>query len=372
MEIQGVMIPESTYIHSNEADQFIYIQVPLDLIVADCFAGLSGEAKILYGMLLNRTGLSVRNGWEDENGRVFINYTIEDVMKDMHVKHCMASKLFSELTKIRQIGEENGKPVWFGLIEKVRVLNKPSRIYVHKVSEVKKYLETMDRNSTETFGQIDQRLEEKTPESPKTLVVYSDRRRSSTGVDDGHLQEQTTVICEDRRRTSAAVDENKKNKINIDPRDHEWRNKNQSILSSPVEEKAREPDGWDVMDEMCYVRQKIRANVEYDTFFQGLKYDEKDKLDELIEVMVEAIVNMGDITINGKLIPHSLIVRRFMDIDLYKIQYVMDSLKNTTKMVKNSLKFLIATLYNASLTMENHRSLEVQHDLSIPDGLYDG
>ena len=72
IEMGKINIPESAYFHGDEINQFIHIQVPMDLIVSDCFMNLSGDAKILYGLLLNRTGLSIRNGWEDDKGRTFI------------------------------------------------------------------------------------------------------------------------------------------------------------------------------------------------------------------------------------------------------------------------------------------------------------
>ena len=78
-----ISIPESAYFHGDEINQFIHIQVPMDLVVADCFKTLSGDSKILYGLLLNRTGLSIRKGWEDDKGRTYINYTVEDVIQGL-------------------------------------------------------------------------------------------------------------------------------------------------------------------------------------------------------------------------------------------------------------------------------------------------
>ena len=47
-----IVVPESAYIHENELNQFIHIQVPMELVVSDCFSNISGDAKILYGLLL--------------------------------------------------------------------------------------------------------------------------------------------------------------------------------------------------------------------------------------------------------------------------------------------------------------------------------
>ena len=139
--MNNYVIPENAYIHANELSQFIYVQVPMNLITSKIFSKISGDAKILYGLLLNRTGLSVVNGWNDDKGRTYINYTIEDIMAEMHISHTKASRLFSELTNMVVVGtDEKEQDVWFGLIEKIRVQNKPSRIYVHKVETVEQII----------------------------------------------------------------------------------------------------------------------------------------------------------------------------------------------------------------------------------------
>ncbi|MBR1738129.1 MAG: replication initiator protein A, partial [Firmicutes bacterium] len=53
-------IPEKVYFHGNEIEQFIHIQVPIALIKDKMFKGISTDAKLLYGLLLNRTGLSIK------------------------------------------------------------------------------------------------------------------------------------------------------------------------------------------------------------------------------------------------------------------------------------------------------------------------
>ena len=115
---------------------------------------------------------------------------------------------------------------------------------------------------------------------------------------------------------------------------------------------------------MDAVRKLLHKKIDYDILKQGLGIGEVELLEELIDVVVEVCVNMGDLKINGSLVPHYLVEQRMMSLDMTKIRYVMDSLKKTTKGVKNSLMYLITTLYNASLTVENHLTLEVQHDES--------
>ncbi|MCM1236170.1 MAG: replication initiator protein A, partial [Ruminococcus flavefaciens] len=133
----NIKIPEHLYIHGTEIDQFLYIQVPVPLVKDNVFSSISDSAKILYGLLLNRMGLSISNGWMDENNRTYINYTIENVMDDFNCGSTKAKKLFAELVNVNNSG--------IGLIQKVSVLNKPSRIYVLNFMKVLQYLSELKR-----------------------------------------------------------------------------------------------------------------------------------------------------------------------------------------------------------------------------------
>ena len=67
------------YFYGTEADQFSFYRIPKALFQEPRFQSLSTDAKTLYGILLDRMSLSAKNGWLDEQGRVFIIFTIEDL-----------------------------------------------------------------------------------------------------------------------------------------------------------------------------------------------------------------------------------------------------------------------------------------------------
>lgn len=119
----------------------------------------------------------------------------------------------------------------------------------------------------------------------------------------------------------------------------------------------------DRMERMDETRELIKENVEYDHLVDYGRFGGKQKLDELIEIMVEACVLEGDIEISGRKIPHSLVQTRFEKYDMFTMEYVMRSLSNNTSEVHNVRKYLLATLYNAPLTMRNQTNLEIQHDM---------
>ena len=74
---------EFSYYYGNQADQFSFIRIPRVLLVDQLFSPLSIQSKILYGVLLDRMGISMRNGWFDELNRVYIIYQISEIQEDL-------------------------------------------------------------------------------------------------------------------------------------------------------------------------------------------------------------------------------------------------------------------------------------------------
>ena len=107
------------YFYGRGADQFAFYQIPKILITDEKFAGITMESKILYSLMLDRASLSAKNGWLDEDGKVFIYYKLDRIMTDMHCANQKATKMLKEL-------EEKA-----GLIERQKQgQGKPTKIYV--------------------------------------------------------------------------------------------------------------------------------------------------------------------------------------------------------------------------------------------------
>ena len=107
------------YFYGAQADLFTFYRIPKALFTDERFKTISAEAKILYGILLDRMSLSQRNGWLDEQSRVFIIFTLDEVMDAIGCADQKATKLLNELESKA------------GLIERKRQgLGKPNLIYV--------------------------------------------------------------------------------------------------------------------------------------------------------------------------------------------------------------------------------------------------
>ena len=110
---------EYPYFKGLEADRYSFYRVPKALVKADLFQKMSGDAKLLYAVLLDRMSLSIKNGWQDKHGNAYIICTIEEVMDSIHCARQKAVKLLDELEHE------------FQLIERRRQgLCKPNLLYV--------------------------------------------------------------------------------------------------------------------------------------------------------------------------------------------------------------------------------------------------
>ena len=128
------------YFYGQAGELFSFFRIPKALFQEQRFQDLSTDAKILYGILLDRMSLSVKNGWLDEQNRVFIIFTIEDVKRALCCADNKATKLLRELEK-------------FGLIErKRRGLGKPSLVYVKNFSAESSKESVKNRDNDDSCG----------------------------------------------------------------------------------------------------------------------------------------------------------------------------------------------------------------------------
>lgn len=109
------------YFYGHEAEQYAFYRIPKTLISDPRFRNISIDAKLLYGLMLDRMSLSMKNGWIDDLGRVYIYFVLDEIQDLLQCGHEKAVKLLAELDSEKGIG----------LIERVkRGQGKPTIIYV--------------------------------------------------------------------------------------------------------------------------------------------------------------------------------------------------------------------------------------------------
>ena len=109
---------ELDYFYEYEAEQFAFYMIPKEIVEDKPYCDLSDGSKLLYSIILDRVKLSRQHGWIDEQNRVYIVFTLEEVQRTMRCAKQKATKLMQELEAI-------------GLVEKKRQgLGKPNLLYV--------------------------------------------------------------------------------------------------------------------------------------------------------------------------------------------------------------------------------------------------
>ena len=352
------------YFRGMEAEQYSFYRVPKVLFTEECFKSLSCEAKILYGLMLDRMSLSIKNRWFDEKDRVYIIFTVEEIMELLGCGRQKAIKNIAELDSEKGIG----------LIEKKRLgLGKPNVIYV-KNFMIKECLDSESEEiEAENAGNM-QKYENQTSRSMKSGfqdVPESDSQKyenQTSGSMKTKLQEvpkSDFKKCENRTSGSMKiktqeVPKSNCNKTDINKTDYSETDPIQSNLSLSAGEVY--PISSDMMERMETYREILRVNVDYEGFVEK---GEGEDVGELIELMVEILMLPDDtvVRIGGADKPVSVVKSRFLKLTYSHIEYVLFSLHRNTSKVANIRAYLLTTLYNSSMTMNHYYQAEVNHDL---------
>lgn len=289
------------YFYGPQADQFSFYRVPKMLFTEERFWNVSTDAKMLYGILLDRMNLSAKNQWFDEQGRVYIIFTIEEIQNSLGCADKKATKLLDELEKK------------CGLIERKRQgLGKPNLIYVKNFVSS----DTVERR-------------------------FLNRQNHDSGTVESTIQEKSKSRCN-------YTDINDTEFSDTDP-----------FLSS---ENYGLADGKH-LDYSVYHRYFYeQLNMEY--LRKEYPYD-IDLLDNILDLIVETVCsNRKTIRIASDDKPSEVVKSRFMKLESEHIRFVLKCFKETTTKIYNIKQYLLASIYNAPLTIEGYYDALVRHDMA--------
>lgn len=337
------------YYYGNESEQFTFFRIPKVLFTDERFKKLSAESKVLYGMLLDRMGLSRVNGWLDKENRVYIVFTIEDIQSNLCCGRQKAVKLMAELDS------DNG----IGLIEKKRQgLGKPNIIYVKNfiVENVQSLgvTGTGQKYENQTSGGMKIKLQE-VPES--NFKNYENQTSESMKIkiqevpksDFKNYENQTSASMKNELQEVSKSNCNNTNIINTDFN---------HIQSNPISN-----DGQDVMNQMIEYEKIIKTNIDYSLAYLTNQMVVRD-VDNIISIMCDVLCMPDETTIkvNGVSLPVSIVNKRFLEIRQGHIDYILDSLKDNPSDIKNIRAYLITTIFNAPATISQYYRSKVNHD----------
>ena len=304
------------YIYQKADCRCQFFKMPMSLFTDELLSALSNEAKLLYGLLLDRTGLSLMNGWTDENGRVYINFTNAEVCRMLKIGAAKAVKIFKELVMV-------------GLIERIRIgLGKPDRIFVKHIAQPEEQHDAAPESEPEFV--------------PEEMTFDTD----NSAISDHEISEFSNADF---------------------PQYNNQTNRCRQIKSNPSAHGQREKR---ISPELVSLyRQQIKENIEYDWFTDCYADHEKisgsqEELDELVELMTECACATNPIRIHGQEMPAEVVKSRMMKLTSEHIQYVFECLARTTNKIGNIKAYLLTALYNAPATISSYYSTLVRHHMS--------
>ena len=317
------------YFYGSQADQYSFYRIPKALFQDEYFRGLSSDAKILYGLMLDRMSLSIKNQWFDEKNRAYIYFSIEDIMELLNCGRNKAIKSMQELD------EENG----IGLIEKKRQgFGKTNIIYVKSfmLEEAKQESELSD---TEKF--INQTNEEKGTDTE----VYKTNFKKS--------QKQTSRSPENKLQEVYISNPNYNNSSYNNISDNE---------SYPIQSEENRFDN----DNKAYIQayeELVKENIDYEPLLISHPV-QKDLIQGIYEMILETVLCQNEkILIASNWYPAELVKSKFLKLNHSHIEYVLECFRRNTTKVKNIKKYMLAALFNAPSTIDGYYTAEVNHDM---------
>jgi len=380
------------YLSPQTARGYSFVTIPHLLIVHEAFDPVDYGAKILFGLMLNRASLSAINAdsFTDQNGKLYIIYTNEQVMKDMRCSDKTATKMLRQLEEV-------------GLIErKRRGLGKPSLIYMKDFASV---------GFSDGFSKKVQNRKIYTSENTGENVSESVRENvNGEGVGNvdftGNFQNRNIYGSEGERFTVQKAKDLRCSKIDYNQPDYKSinqsersdgqldgrgengqvnvqgegsKNKKSKIISSSerVNEKKTKKLNMTSMtygtasnsetsqaDQLKYEKytEVVKSNIDYD--YLRSTASRPEVIDEMLEVIVETVCSSKDtVRVSGEDKPQEHVKGRLLKLAFTHIEYVLECLMANTTKVHNAKAYLLTTLYNAPSSMANYYQQEVNYDL---------
>ena len=292
------------YYYGTQADQFSFIRIPRILLLDEAFSALSLSAKVLYSVLLDRMGLSMKNKWLDEENKVYIIYQITEIQSDLGFSKKKAMDYLTELEKI-------------GLIEKKkRGFGLPNIIYVksfmaHQSSQRSNEMGTskekdvvhrsIEMGTPEVMNKHLRGAETDTSEVPKTVPLYN----------------KTYMNYNNQSNMKSNHIKSDGERIRCEQKEHE--------INAYVE--------------------LVKENIDFDVLLHTYSR-EQDLVEEIYQLILETVQTEKDmIRIAGEYYPAGFVKGKLLKLNYSHIEY------------------LLAALFNAPSTMGSYYKAEVNHDM---------
>lgn len=299
----------------HELPRETFLRLPKILYYNPYFDSMCNDAKVLYAFLLERTGLSLKNGWKDANGNYFVTMPVATVMRTLHCAKQKACKLFQEL--------EN-----FGCLTiRRRGQGKVNLLYLKRATEELVAEYTYEDNYADIQSEIVQ--------EEQALLKQEEIRDAETPWSPAEDESQKY-----ENQTSAGMNF-KLQKVRKSNRNNNNSNKNKK---SNLIYQA----GDDTTD-------RVKAQISYSSLCET---ENQDCLDSVVHVIADTLDSSAQtMRVNSCSYPAAAVKERFLTLRQQDVQYVLQSMRDSRTPIRNVRQYMLTSLYNAPDTIGAFRVL---------------
>lgn len=328
------------YFSVDGIDRFTFYRLPKVLVIGDEFKELSCEAKIFYGLLIDRASVSKRNQWVDNDKHIYVYFKLDELMEMLNIGKNKAVSVFKELDDIGLI------------LRKKQGQGKPTKIYVMNFSETVEAVEDADLEVNAQTSDLNTKKEVQTPKkqtSEKKLQVQevqTSQNQTSEGLNTGSLP-------------SYYMNKTEMSKNNLSFLPSEQTGSQESNLSNKTHS-----NGMNEEKEYTTVEKKVKEQIEYEYLLNSAGINE-NTLNLIVSLIADVYLHrVKKLLIEGIEIPDYQIIREYEKLDESHIEYIFDCLKEQSKQsqIKNIRKYLRVCLYNAPHTMDMQYEQMIDYD----------
>ena len=322
------------YYYGIEADQFAFFRIPKVLIKNEMYKGISNAAKLLYGMLLDRMSLSLKNSWLDENSRVYIYYSVQELCEDLNCSKPTVVKLLAELDSVNGIGLIEKKRQGFGKPDRIYVKNFIAQNNTEDQEKVKPEIENKDEKE-DVQSKNSQRLKNFTTVNTEDSEVTSPEAEDDTGNDTQKLKFLTSgsqkVLPPEVKNFYSNNTENNKTDMN----------NHLSHLSS----------GHSINQSSSSEKLFIPLIISHDWTELKEKYPvDADMLDTISSLLTDTLAtDKRYLRVCGNNFEADTVKKQLQKLDARHIEYVLANIRISAKPVHNIRAYLLTALYQATL-----------------------
>lgn len=351
-----------SYFYGKEADQFSFFTVPKILFKDPEYKDMPCEAKMLYGMMLDRMSLSIENQWFDDQKRAFIKISEDFIMENLG---CGRNKALNLMKILEQSG----------LIERKKMgQGKSSIIYVKRFIRQETVqegivLDESAKTDISTASIIDE--EEETVVSAQELATgqkfKNQTSEDNTAVSEVYFLNNKTF----RNQTSGSLESKQQDVYFSNPNNTKINNtelnntESNHIISSDSANQTSDAMGCDtdLRAKLQGYSALIRENIDMPGLLMANPHD-GELIEGIFDLILETVMCEGEkILIASNWYPAELVKSKFLKLNYSHIDYALYCLKGNTTKVKNIKKYLLAVLFNAPSTMDGYFQAEVRHDM---------